>query len=72
MWCNRCQKCKRSGHYTQQIICITFTYNINAIIMPIYKGAMMSTLTVQCHREDETVRERTGHPPSIYDNVFRV
>jgi len=25
---------------------------------------MMSTLTVYCQWEDETVRERTGHPPS--------
>src|SRR6218665_915042 len=25
---------------------------------------MMSTLTAHCQWEDETVRERTGHPPS--------
>jgi len=25
---------------------------------------MMSTLTTHCQGEDETVRERTGHPPS--------
>jgi len=25
---------------------------------------MMSTLTVHCQWEDETVREMTGHPPS--------
>ena len=27
-------------------------------------SAMMSTLTVNCQWEDETVRERTGHLPS--------
>jgi len=27
-------------------------------------SAMMSTLTAVCQREDETVRERSGHPPS--------
>jgi len=25
---------------------------------------MMSTLTAHCQWEDETVRKRTGHPPS--------
>jgi len=28
---------------------------------------MMSTLTVHCKWEDETMRERTGHPPSCFE-----
>ena len=31
---------------------------------PIANSAMMSTLTPHCLWEVETVRERTGHPPS--------
>jgi len=31
---------------------------------PLVNSAMMSTLTAHCQWEDETVRERTGHPPS--------
>src|SRR6218665_414541 len=27
-------------------------------------SAMLRTLTIHCHREGETVRERTGQPPS--------
>jgi len=32
---------------------------------PLAKSAMMSTLTANCQWEDETVRERIGHPPSF-------
>jgi len=32
--------------------------------MPLSNSAMMSTLTAHCQREDEMVRERTGHLPS--------
>src|SRR6218665_2278974 len=31
---------------------------------PLANSSMMSTQTVHCKWEDETVRERTGHPPS--------
>ena len=31
---------------------------------PIADSATMSTLTTHCKWEDETVRERTDHPPS--------
>ena len=31
---------------------------------PLANSAMMITLTAHCQWEDETVRERTGHPPS--------
>src|SRR6218665_1415212 len=31
---------------------------------PLANSDMMSTLTTHCQWEDETVRERTGHPPS--------
>jgi len=31
---------------------------------PLANAAMMSTLTTLCQWEDETVRERTVHPPS--------
>src|SRR6218665_1517110 len=33
-------------------------------LRPLANSAMMSTMTVHCQWEDETVRERTGHPPS--------
>jgi len=33
-------------------------------LRPLANSAMMSTLTAHCQWEDETVRERTGHPPS--------
>jgi len=32
---------------------------------PLANSAMMSTLTAHCQWEDETVRERTGHPPAF-------
>src|SRR6218665_3458804 len=32
--------------------------------LTIANSAMMSTLTVHCQCQDETVRERTGNPPS--------
>ena len=32
-------------------------------LRPVANSAMMSTLTTHCQWEDETVRERTGHPP---------
>jgi len=32
--------------------------------VPLAKSAMISTLTVHSEWEDETARERTGHPPS--------
>ena len=31
---------------------------------PLANSAMMSTLTIHCQWEDDTARERTGHPPS--------
>ena len=31
---------------------------------PLANSAMMDTLTMHCHWEDEMVRERTGHSPS--------
>src|SRR6218665_1922141 len=34
---------------------------------PLANSATMSTLTVHCQWEDETERERTGHPPSYAD-----
>ena len=41
-------------------------FEISAPSAPLVNSAMMSTLTAHCHCqwEDETVRERTGHPPS--------
>ena len=33
-------------------------------LRPLANSAMMSTLTAHCQWEDETARERTGHPPS--------
>ena len=33
-------------------------------LQPLANLALMSTPTVHCQWEDETVRERTGHPPS--------
>ena len=33
-------------------------------VCPLDNSAMMSTLTIHCQWEDETVRERTGHPSS--------
>src|SRR6218665_671137 len=33
-------------------------------LRPLANSVMMSTLTTHCQWEDETVRERTGHPPS--------
>ena len=33
-------------------------------LCPLANSAMMSSLTVHCKWEDETVRERTGHLPS--------
>src|SRR5678816_4093294 len=33
-------------------------------VRPLANSAIMSTLTVHCRWDDETVRERTGHPPS--------
>src|SRR6218665_2759757 len=33
-------------------------------LCPLANSAMMSKLTTHCQWEDETVRERTGHPPS--------
>ena len=38
---------------------------------PLANLAMMSTLTVYCRWEDETARERTGHPSS-YANAERM
>src|SRR6218665_2401911 len=43
------------------LVVIRYVFKISA---PIANSAMMSTLNVHCHREDETVRERTGHSPS--------
>ena len=34
------------------------------LLRHLHSSAMMSTLTVYCQWEDETVRDRTGHPPS--------
>src|SRR6218665_2474715 len=31
---------------------------------PLANSAMMSTLTAHCQWDDETMRERTGYPPS--------
>ena len=39
-------------------------FEISAPFVPLANSAMMSTLTVHCQWEDETTRERTGHPPS--------
>ena len=36
-------------------------------LRPLANSAMMSTLTIHCQWEDETVRERTSHPPSCAD-----
>jgi len=33
-------------------------------LRPLANSAMMSTLTAHCQWEDETVREKTIHPPS--------
>ena len=33
-------------------------------LRPLANSAMMSTLIAHCQWEDETVRERIGHPPS--------
>ena len=38
-------------------------------LRPLAHLAMISTLTAHCRWEDETVRERTGHPPS-YSKVI--
>ena len=45
---------------TRAEICI----EISAPPAPLANSAMMSTRTVHCQWEGETVRERTGHPPS--------
>ena len=40
---------------------------LESSVPPAYRSQlsyMMSTLTVHSHWEDETVSERTGHPPS--------
>src|SRR6218665_1564870 len=39
-------------------------------LYPIANSAMMSTLTIHCEWEDETLRERTGHPPSYTEAKF--
>src|SRR6218665_1761180 len=39
-------------------------FEISAPPAPPANSAMMSTLTAHCQWEDDTVRERTGHPPS--------
>ena len=40
------------------------SFELSAPHAPLANSAMTSTLTVHCQWEDETVRERTGHPPS--------
>ena len=37
-------------------------FEISAPLAPLANSAIMSTLNVHCQWEDETVRERTGHP----------
>ena len=39
-------------------------FNLQSALKFKVNSAMMSTLTAHCQWEDETVRERTGHPPS--------
>src|SRR6218665_1671583 len=39
-------------------------FEISASSAPLANSAIMSTLTEHCQWEDETVKERTGHPPS--------
>src|SRR6218665_1533516 len=34
------------------------------LLRPLASSTVMSTLTAHCQWEDETVRERTGYPPS--------
>src|SRR6218665_1071270 len=40
-------------------------FEISPPSAPLGNLAVMSTLTAHCQWEDETVRERTGHPPSF-------
>jgi len=39
-------------------------FEISAPSTPLANSDMMSTLTIHCQWEDETVRERTSHAPS--------
>jgi len=43
---------------------LKFFIDISAPPASLPKSAMMSTLTIHCQWEDDTARERTGHPPS--------
>ena len=38
---------------------------------PLANSAMLSTLTARCQSEDETVKERTGRPPSYGEKLLR-
>ena len=39
-------------------------FEISVPLSPLANSAMMNTLAAHCQWEDESVRERTGHPPS--------
>src|SRR6218665_2928156 len=59
-----CRETFRDVYYFSLFFTIFGFGKKNSPYFPFHNVGRSGTLTVHCQREDETVRERTGHPPS--------